>query len=95
MKRIDLIFSAAIEEDVFAGFKKYEIGKKYTKIPCVMGEGCSNPKLGDAIWPQLNTFIMVYCEEEEAEKIYNFVKELREQYPVEGLACFSSDAELH
>lgn len=92
VKRMELVFSAAIEEDIFESFKEKRVGAKYTKIPAVMGAGCSNPKLGDAIWPQLNVYVVVYCTEEEAEKIVEIVHEIRKRYPVEGVACFESDA---
>lgn len=92
VKRMELIFSAAIEEDIFESFKEKQIGAKYTKIPAVMGAGCSNPKLGDAIWPQLNVYVVIYCSEEEAAKIVDVVQDVRKRYPVEGVACFESDA---
>lgn|SRR5574344_1388879 len=91
--RVDLIFSSALEEDLFAGFAKLGIVKKYTKIPSVYGAGCSTPKLGDPIWPQVNTMVIVFCTKEEAEKIVTVVEQVRKMYPVEGVACFISEAE--
>lgn len=91
MKRIDLVYSAAIEEDIFDGFKERNIGKKYTKINGVMGAGCSNPRLGDAIWPQLNVYMLIVCDESEAQKIVEVVEKVRKLYPTEGIACFESD----
>jgi hypothetical protein len=93
--RVDLIFSAALEEDLFAGFEKLGIVKKYTKIPSVYGTGCSTPKLGDPIWPQVNTMVIVFCTKEEAEKIVSVVAKVRKMYPVEGVACFMSEATEH
>ena len=54
LKRVELIFSAAVDEDFMDGFKKKGIGAHYTKISGVTGAGFSNPKLGDSVWPQLN-----------------------------------------
>lgn len=92
MRRMDLIYSAAIEEDLFEGFKEREIGKKYTKLNNVMGAGCSIPRLGDAIWPQLNVQMIIFCDEEEARKIVEVVEVVRKLYPTEGIACFESEA---
>lgn len=92
LKRVELIFSAAVDEDFMDGFKKKGIGAHYTKISGVTGAGFSNPKLGDSVWPQLNEMILVYCSKEEAEKIVDLSKDLREKYPMEGIACFISKA---
>ena len=92
LKRVELIFSAAVDEDFMDGFKKKGIGAHYTKISGVTGAGFSNPKLGDSVWPQLNEMIVVYCSKDEAEKIVDLAKDLREKYPMEGIACFVSKA---
>ena len=92
LKRVELIFSAAVDEDFMDGFKKKGIGAHYTKISGVTGAGFSNPKLGDSVWPQLNEMIVVYCSKDEAEKIVDLAKDLREKYPMEGIACFISKA---
>ena len=92
LKRVEIILSAAVDEDFMDGFKKKGIGAHYTKISGVTGAGFSNPKLGDSVWPQLNEMILVYCSKEEAEKIVDLAKDLREKYPMEGIACFISKA---
>jgi hypothetical protein len=92
LKRVELIFSAAVDEDFMDGFKKEGIGAHYTKISGVTGAGFSNPKLGDSVWPQLNEMIIVYCSKDEAEKILDLAEQIREKYPMEGIACFVSKA---
>ena len=93
-RRVEIIFSQAVEEDIFEGFKEHKIGSHYSKISAVSGSGFSSPKLGDAIWPQLNEMLIVYCKKSEAEKIVDFIKSLRKKYPVEGIACFVSKAKI-
>ncbi|MCH5282470.1 MAG: hypothetical protein J1E59_02325 [Treponema sp.] len=93
-RRVEIIFSQAVEEDIFEGFKEHKIGSHYSKVSAVSGSGFSSPKLGDAIWPQLNEMIIVYCKKSEAEKIVDFIKSLRKKYPVEGIACFVSKAKI-
>lgn len=92
LKRVELIFSAAVDEDFMDGFKKKGIGAHFTKISGVTGAGFSNPKLGDAVWPQLNEMIIVYCPKDEAEKIIELAEKIRDKYPMEGIACFVSKA---
>ena len=45
-KRVEIIFSQAIEEDFAQLFKEREVAARYTKIAGVMGAGYSNPRLG-------------------------------------------------
>ena len=94
LKRVELIFSAAVDEDFMDGFKKGKIGAHFTKISGVTGAGFSNPKLGDSVWPQLNEMIIVYCSKDEAEKIIKLAEQIREKYPMEGIACFLSKASV-
>ena len=74
-------------------FKEQKVAARYTKLANVMGAGYSNPRLGDAIWPQLNMMYIIYCSEEEAEKIVAICQKLREKYMAEGIACFKSTSE--
>lgn len=91
-KRVELIFSQAIEEDFQQLFAENKVAAKYTKIDGVKGAGYSNPRLGDAIWPQLNVMYIVYCNEEDCKKIVEIVEQLRVQYIGEGIACFVSES---
>ncbi|MCH5291324.1 MAG: hypothetical protein J1D88_06145 [Treponema sp.] len=86
--RIEIITSQALEEDFAQEFAEQGIGAKYTKLDNVKGAGCSNPHLGNAIWPQLNVMYIIYCPEDEAHKIIQLVQKLRLQYVTEGIACF-------
>ena len=92
LKRVEIILSAAVDEDFMDGFKKKGIGAHFTKFSGVTGAGFSNPKLGDSVWPQLNEMLLVYCDKEEAEKIVDLVEKVRDKYPMEGIACFVSKA---
>ncbi len=91
-KRVELIFSQAIEEDFVQLFKENNVASRYTKIAGVMGAGYSNPRLGDAIWPQLNVMYIVYCSEDDCKKIVEIAEKLRLQYIGEGIACFVSES---
>lgn len=93
LTRLEIITSQALEEDFNEEFKENKVAARYTKLANVMGAGYSNPRLGDAIWPQLNIMYIIYCEESEAEKIIAICQKLREKYVAEGIACFKSTAE--
>lgn len=91
--RLEIIFSQAVEEDFEQAFSELGIGKRFTKFASVMGAGFSTPRLGNAVWPQLNMMYIIYCANEEADKIKGVITRLRNQYPTEGIACFVSQAE--
>ncbi|MDR1748571.1 MAG: hypothetical protein LBR47_05870 [Spirochaetaceae bacterium] len=88
MQRLELILSQAVESDLIEAFRAKGVGKAFTKIPDVMGQGFSSPKMGDSIWPQLNCIYIIYCEDEEAEAISAIIEDLRKQYPCDGIALF-------
>ena len=92
-KRVEIIFSQALEEYFMQEFKEQKVAAKYTKINNVMGAGFSNPRLGDAIWPQLNMMYIIYCSEDDSKKIISIVEKLRETYMGEGISCFISQSE--
>lgn len=90
--RVEIIFSQAVKEDFFDIFRREKVAYNYTVVSNVTGSGCSNPKMGDAIWPQLNELMIIFCSEEEANKIVEVVQMVRKIYPAEGIACFLSTA---
>lgn len=93
MKRIEIIFSQALEEDVLAALKKIPDAQYFTLIPGVKGRGYSTPKMGDAVWPEFNELIIIYCPSDSgAEEIEGAVKRIQKRYPTEGIAFFSMGA---
>jgi hypothetical protein len=91
--RLELIMSQALEDDFLREYESRVPGAKYTRISGATGKGYSVPKLGDAVWPQENTIIVVYCTQDGADTIAALVAELRKEYVGEGLACFQTPAE--
>jgi hypothetical protein len=91
--RLEVILSQAIQDDFLNDIGFAVPGIKYTQVPDVAGRGFTAPKLGDAIWPQLNSIFVIYCTEEEANRVLAVVKRLRTRYADEGAACFKSEAE--
>ncbi|HPO03156.1 hypothetical protein K7J14_06010 [Treponema zuelzerae] len=89
MKRIEIIFSQSLEEDVFASLAHIPEAARFSIIPGVRGKGYSVPKMGDAVWPGENTMMIIWCESDAAAaEIEKAVVSVREKYPDEGVACF-------
>ena len=72
MKRIEIIFSQSLEEDLVQWIEaaSQDLSPKpmYTIIPGVLGKGNSNPKMNDAIWPEVNEILIIYTENEDFQK---------------------------
>jgi hypothetical protein len=77
-----------VEENILEAFAREQVGKYYTKYPSVFGVGSSGPRMGDAIWPEENFGLVVWCEEEEARGIARAVASVKEQFPDEGIKLF-------
>jgi hypothetical protein len=91
--RLDVIMSQAIEDDFLRGITATIPEVKFTKISGVVGQGWSVPKMGDAIWPQLNSAFVLFCTDLETDAVVAVINRLRKEYAGEGLACFKSAAE--
>lgn len=88
MKRIEIIFSQALEEDVIGCLKDIPEAQFYTIIPEAWGRGYSTPKEGSPVWPQINEIMIIYCDDDVEKKITEPIKELQKAYTQEGLAFF-------
>lgn len=93
MKRIEIICNNSVYEDFEDIFSDLKL-TSYTKIESVHGAGSSGEKWGDAVWPQENFILLIYCESEQVEAIASAVRLLKNNFPNEGLKMFVSDAEM-
>ncbi|GHU04244.1 hypothetical protein FACS1894147_09190 [Spirochaetia bacterium] len=88
MLRIEIIANHSVEENLSDALIEEGVGKCYTKYPNVLGIGASGPRMGDAIWPELNFALVVWCEEEEARGIARAVAKVKQVFPDEGIKIF-------
>jgi hypothetical protein len=88
MIRIEIIANHSVEENILEALATENVGKYYTKYPNIMGVGNTGPRMGDAIWPEENFAIVIWCEEEEAGVIQRAVAAVKEQFPDEGIKLF-------
>ncbi|MBQ3922217.1 MAG: hypothetical protein II707_02890 [Spirochaetales bacterium] len=91
MKKLEIIANRAVKEDLFDRFRQFDAHPHYTMIPIVHGEGSSSPKMGDSVWPEENFMLIIYCDEALAEKIIKAVKDLKLDFPDEGIKMFEID----
>ncbi|MDR2446135.1 MAG: hypothetical protein LBD58_02405 [Treponema sp.] len=93
MIRIEIIANHSVEENILEAFQHEKAAAHYTRFPGVFGIGASGPRMGDAVWPEENFVIVVWCEEAEAERIERAVASVKKYFPDEGIKLFKmSDA---
>lgn len=46
------------------------------------------PKLGDAVWPEENFLMIIYCEDDVVRRIEQAVELVRKKYDHEGIGLF-------
>ena len=88
MIRLEIIANNSVEENILDAFKAEGVGKYYTKYPGVHGVGSSGPRMGDAIWPEENFALVIFCEVEEALGIERAVAAVKKRFPNEGIKLF-------
>jgi hypothetical protein len=88
MVRVEIIANHSVEENILGAMKAAEVGKYYTRYPNVFGVGSSGPRMGDAVWPEENFALVIWCEEDEAEKIEHAVASVKAHFPDEGIRVF-------
>jgi hypothetical protein len=88
MIRIEIIANHSVEENILEALKKEGVGEHYTKYPLIHGVGRSGPRMGDAVWPEENFALVIWCEHDEALGIERAVKAVKKGYPDEGIKSF-------
>jgi hypothetical protein len=91
MIRVEIIANHSVEENILEAFQAEGVAKYYTKIPLIFGVGSSGPRMGDAIWPEENFIIVVWCEKDEAEGIERAIATVKQQFPDEGIKLFKME----
>jgi hypothetical protein len=88
MIRIEIFANHSVEEDILDALAKEQVGKYYTKIPNIYGIGSSGPRMGDAVWPEENFSLVIWCEQDEAEIIKRVIEAVKEKFHDEGIKLF-------
>ena len=88
MIRLEIIANHSVEENILDALKHEGVGKYYTKYPSILGVGSAGPRMGDAVWPEENFAIVIWCEKEEALGIARAVEFVKQKFPDEGIKMF-------
>ncbi|MCL1992023.1 MAG: hypothetical protein FWG66_03635 [Spirochaetes bacterium] len=90
MIRIEIFANHSVEENIHEALAKEGVGKHYTKIPHILGNGSSGPRLGDSIWPEENLALIIWCSKADAKKVQKAVARVKEKFPAEGITMFAT-----
>ena len=88
MIRVEIIANHSVEENILDALKYEGVGKYYTKYPGIFGVGSSGPRMGDAIWPEENFAMVIWCDEEEVQGIERAITFVKNRFPDEGVKLF-------
>jgi hypothetical protein len=88
MIRVEIVANQSVEENILEALVKEEAGKYYTKFPNILGKGSAGPRMGDAVWPEENFALVIWCEKDEALKIRKAVETVKAKFPGEGIKIF-------
>lgn len=92
MVRLELFANRSVEDAIMDQLQV--IGCHYfTKIPMAYGEGTQDPKQGDAIWPEINFILIIYCKPEDVTMISIAIRAVKNKFPKEGIKLFKMHAE--
>ncbi|MDR2659713.1 MAG: hypothetical protein LBC27_06980 [Spirochaetaceae bacterium] len=86
--RLEIIGNLTIEENIMDALRGEGVAKFYTKIPDVHGVGRHGPRMGDAVWPEENFVMVIWCDMDEALGIERAVNKVKESFPNEGIKLF-------
>jgi nitrogen regulatory protein PII len=84
MKLIFLIFNSPLEPEIKDLLKKFGV-MHYTRWEKVKGVGETGPHFDDEVWPSVNIALMFSLENQKKEVIAEGVREIRKQFPQEGI----------
>jgi hypothetical protein len=88
MIRIEIVANHSVEENILEALKNEGAAKFYTKYTNVNGVGSCGPRMGDAIWPEENFALVIWCEIDEARAIERAVNTVKKVFPDEGIKLF-------
>jgi hypothetical protein len=89
MIRLEIIANNTVEEDIREVLNHVEENFPYTRLNNVHGRGNSEPKRGDAVWPEENFVFIIYTDDDTAMKFAAAVRKLKERFTQEGIKIFA------
>ncbi|HNY21026.1 MAG TPA: hypothetical protein PKO22_02640 [Treponemataceae bacterium] len=93
MYRVEIIANRSVQEETVEYLEAAIPDILYTIIPDVHGRGKEDRKLGTVTWPEVNFILIAYVEDSHARVVRERVRELKENFPNEGIKLFMLKSE--
>ncbi len=88
MCRLEIIANNTVEEDIRQALNDVEDGFSYTRLNNVHGRGNTDPRMGDAVWPEENFIYIIYTDDVTAGKMVEAVRDVKKRFTIEGIRVF-------
>lgn len=88
--RVEIILNKAILEDLLDLWSLHERFAFYTAVPDVLGSGSSGQRLGDGVWPELNSLVVLYVPKSHLAQLRQDLRHIKAKFPNEGLIAHRS-----
>ncbi len=89
MTRLEIIANNSVEQDIKEALNRVEENFSFSRLNAVHGRGNSDPKAGDAVWPEENFIYIIYTDDATARKFAAAVKEVKKKFTLEGIKVFA------
>jgi len=89
MTRLEIIANNSVEQDIRDALNQVEDNFSFSRLNAVHGQGNSDPKEGDAVWPEENFIYIIYTDDETARQFIEAVREVKKQFTLEGIKVFA------
>ncbi len=93
MKRLELVASESVQDELISGLEEKIPNIEYTLIPRIEGKGRSSRKEGTQVWPELNFTLVSYMDDEYLDRAKAIIAEVAKRFPREGIFAAICDAE--
>jgi hypothetical protein len=90
VNRLEIIMDQTIEDIFLENLGQELPGTPFTLIRNALGNGASGPRMGTPVWPEENSFFIIYTGAEETAVVSSILLEMRKCHPDNGIAAFIS-----
>ena len=89
MTRLEIIANNSVEADIREALNRVERDFHFSRLNAVHGRGVSDPKEGNAVWPEENFIYIIYTGDETARRFIDAVRDVKKQFTLEGIKVFA------
>ncbi len=89
MIRLEIVANKSVESDIREALIGVNASLNATRLTDVHGWGNSDPKEGNAVWPEENILYIIYADDDTAHHYIDAVRRVKRRFPLEGIKVFA------